>query len=123
MRPEAEFLLLESDSRKCEFLKHIVAALKLQNCKVMNVRLESLGASEISVAISRGFANISKSLLAVNKSFRSGGRFYHMKGSNWSTEVGEIPTQIVALWAPELVGEYNFPDTQVRRAVVCTTKS
>jgi 16S rRNA (guanine527-N7)-methyltransferase len=89
----------------------------------MNVRLETLKASEMSLAVSRGFANISKSLLAVNKCFTKGGRFYHMKGSNWSTEIAEIPTQIISLWSPELVGEYTLPDTQARRGVVCTTKN
>jgi len=123
MRPNSQFILVESDSRKCEFLKHMVAVLKISNCQIMNVRLETLKASEMSLAVSRGFANVSKSLLAVNKCFTKGGRFYHLKGSNWSTEIAEIPSQLISLWSPQLLGEYNLPDTQARRAVVCTTKS
>ncbi len=123
MRPKSEFRLVESDSRKCEFLKHMIMVLKISNCAVMNVRLETLMKSDMEIAVSRGFANISKSLLAVNKGCTKGGRVYHMKGSNWSTEIGEIPTQIISLWSPELVGEYTLPDTQARRGVVCTTKN
>ena len=122
MRRDAQFILVESDSRKCEFLKHMVSILQMPNCQIMNVRLETLKASEMSIAVSRGFANISKSLLAVNKCFSKGGKFYHMKGSNWGTEIAEIPTQIISLWKPELIAEYNLPDTQARRAIVCTEK-
>ncbi len=122
MRPDSQFLLVESDSRKCEFLKHMIAVLNIRNCRVLNVRLETLKSSEMSLAMSRGFANISKTLLAVNKCFTKGGRFYHLKGSNWGTEIAAIPTQIISLWSPELVSEYSLPDTQARRSVVCTTK-
>jgi 16S rRNA (guanine527-N7)-methyltransferase len=123
MRPEASFLLVESDSRKCEFLKHVIAVLKIRNCEVLNVRLETLKGTQMSLAVSRGFANISKSLLAVNKLFVKGGQFYHLKGSNWGREIAEIPTQIISLWSPELVEEYSLPDTQARRSVVCTTRN
>ena len=122
MRSEAEFILVESDSRKAEFLKHAIHLLQVKNCTVMNVRLETLKASEMEIAISRGFANISKSLLAVNKCFSVGGQFYHMKGSTWGSEIAEIPTQIISLWSPELVGEYTLPDTQARRGLVSTKK-
>lgn len=123
IHPKSEFRLVESDSRKAEFLKHMIAALKLTNCQVLNVRVETLLTSKMEIAVSRGFASISKALLAVNKGFTKGGRVYHMKGSAWSTEIAEIPTQLISLWSPELVGEYNLPDTQARRVVVCTTKN
>lgn len=121
--PDRQIFLVESDSRKCEFIKHIIHVLKLQNVTVMNVRLETLKAEEIKVGISRGFASISKTVLLLNKSFTKGGKFFHLKGSNWSTEIAEIPSQLISVWAPELIGEYSMPVTQARRAVVCTTKT
>ncbi len=121
--PNVEFRMVESDSRKCEFLKHMVAALELKNAQVLNVRVETLLSSEMEIAVSRGFASISKALLATNKGFQKGGRLYHLKGSNWSSEIAEIPTQLISLWSPELIGEYTLPDTQARRVVVCTTKN
>lgn len=123
MRPQTQFFLLDSDSRKCEFLKHMIQVLKLSNCQVMNMRVESLGVGEVQFAVSRGFASISKSLLAVNRIFPRGSKFFHLKGNSWSTEIVEIPTQVISLWAPELVGEYSLPDSQARRAVVRTTKT
>jgi 16S rRNA (guanine527-N7)-methyltransferase len=121
--PDREFFLVESDSRKCEFVKHMIHVLKLQNVTVMNMRLESLKAEEIKNGISRGFASISKTLLLLNRSFPKGGKFFHLKGANWSSEIAEIPSQLISVWSPELVDEYSLPATQARRAVVCTTKS
>jgi hypothetical protein len=45
-----------------------------------------------------------------------------MKTTTWSTEIAEIPSQLCAMWAPELVGEYSLPHAQARRAVVATKK-
>lgn len=120
--PSRQFFLVESDSRKCEFIKHMIHVLKLQNVTVMNVRLETLKAEEIKVGVSRGFASISKTVLLLNKSFPVGGKFYHLKGTNWSTEIAEIPSQLMSVWSPELTGEYSLPVTQARRAIVSTTK-
>lgn len=121
-RPDVKFLLVESDARKSEFLKHMTFVLGLSNTEVLNVRLETLQAAQIETAISRGFAALSKSLLVVNRTFRKGGKFFHLKGNNWSREVADIPSQLMAVWVPELVGEYSLPVSQVRRAVICTKK-
>ncbi len=122
-RSDIEFFLVDSDARKCEFLKHAIHVLELKNCQVMNVRLESLKAGSMRTAVSRGFATISKAVLAANRLFSKGGKFYHLKGNNWSREIADIPSQLIAVWSPELVGEYSLPVSQVRRAVVCTTKT
>lgn len=122
MDPARSYVTLESDMRKCEFIKHVAAVLDLKNVSIMNLRLENLKQGEIQTAISRGFASLSKTALVCNRIFESGSRFFHMKGSTWSTEVAEIPSQLIAQWKPELIGEYSLPNTQARRAVVCTTK-
>lgn len=122
LNPTLEVFLVESDSRKCEFLKHAVHHLKLANVKVMNVRLESLKNTDLGVGVSRGFATIAKTILACNKIFSKGGKFYHLKGPSWSREIADIPSQLISVWTPELVGEYSLPVSQSRRAVVCTSK-
>lgn len=123
LKPDLEVVLVEADTRKCEFLKHIVHVLQLPNCKIMNVRLETLKEVAMSSAISRGFASISNAALAVNRTFAKGGKFYHLKGNNWSTEIAALPSQLISLWTPELIGEYSLPDSQARRAVICTTRT
>ena len=122
LHSDCEVVLIESDGRKCEFLKHIAHVLALKNCSVMNVRLESLRNEQLETVLSRGFATISKSLLATNRFFAKGGRFYHMKGNHWSKEIAELPSQLISYWTPELVGEYSLPVSQARRSVILTHK-
>lgn len=120
--PSRQYNLVESDTRKAEFLKHVAATLKLSNVNVVVARFESLRPMGINCAVSRGFASISKTVLACNKIFEAGGRFYHMKGSGWSSEIADLPSQLISVWAPELVSEYALPVSQARRAVVSTQK-
>jgi 16S rRNA (guanine527-N7)-methyltransferase len=122
MDPTRTVKLVEKDARKSEFLKQIIFRLKLPNAQVMNVRLEDIPPGSIDAAVSRGFASISKALLIGNKAFHKESQYYHMKTTTWSTEIAEIPSQLCAIWAPELVGEYSLPHTQARRAVVATKK-
>jgi len=120
--PTREYVLVESDTRKCEFMKHMVHMLGLKNVSVMSVRFETLIGQGVTCAVSRGFASISKTVLACNKIFEKGGRFFHLKGNNWSSEIAELPSQLISLWAPQLIGEYTLPVSQARRAIVITQK-
>lgn len=122
LAPEAEFVLVESDVRKCEFLKHVAHVLGLTNVRVLCDRIEALGVDSVEVAISRGLASITKTCFLGNRLLKRGGRLYHLKGSAWSTEISEMPTQLISNWSPELSGEYVLAVSQAKRAVVCTTK-
>lgn len=122
LEPDRVFELVESDSRKAEFIKHVCHKLGIGNVKVSCVRFESLKGSEIEAGVCRGFASISKTLLLCNRTFKVGGVFYHFKGSNWHLEVGEIPPQLISLWDPKLLSEYRLPGSKVSRAVVATQK-
>lgn len=114
--------LIEKDARKSEFLKQIIFRLKVSNVEVLNTRLEEVAQGSIDSAVSRGFASISKALLLGNKAFHKDSEYFHLKTTTWSTEIAEIPSQLCAIWTPELVGEYSLPRTQARRAVVRTKK-
>jgi len=122
MDPARKLKLVEKDARKSEFLKQIIFRLKLSNAEVLNVRLEEIAQGTIDAAVSRGFATISKALLIGNKAFHKDSMYYHFKTTTWSTEIAEIPSQLCAIWSPELVGEYSLPHAQARRAVVVTKK-
>lgn len=120
--PTREMNLVESDVRKCEFLKHIVHTLKLPRVNILNVRLETLVGSKIEMAINRGFASISGTSLACNRILEKGAVVYHLKGNSWAKEIGEMPVQLISFWEPRLVGEYSLPVSQVRHAIVSTHK-
>ena len=123
LHPGRAIQLVESDVRKCEFLKHMVHLLALKGVQIANVRVETLlPLAAGTVGVSRGFASISKTCIMANKLFPVGGKFYHLKGNSWSSEIAEIPSQLISIWTPELVGEYTLPVSQVRRGLVCTTK-
>lgn len=121
MTPQLKVILVDSDERKGEFLKHIVHNLKLKNAEVFVGRVEDLK-GPLEAAVNRGFASISKVCLLCKDTFAPGSTIFHMKGSNWVREVGEMPSQLMAFWAPQLTGEYTLPVSQAKRAVVASKK-
>lgn len=120
--PSIKVMLVDSDQRKTEFLKHVAASCQLQNVTVLNQQIEKLPLNSIKFVMSRGFASISKSILIARKIVSVGGVFYHLKGETWPAEVGEIPTQLCSAWTPALVNEYKLPIGTMKFAVVKTTR-
>jgi len=123
LNPEIEVVLIESDLRKVEFLKHVATTLSITNVKVQHATIESLPVDSVKFAIVRGFGNISKTILLARKIMPKGGVLYHMKGEQWGLEITEIPTQLCSIFYPALVREYVLPSTQIRFGVVKTTKN
>lgn len=120
--PEVKVNLVESDLRKSEFLKNLVITLGLKNVHVLNQNVETLKDRSVSVAISRGFAPLSKAILVTRKIFIKGGVYFHLKGEEWASEIASIPSQLCSFWLPGLVGEYRLPVGEVKFAVVKTDK-
>jgi 16S rRNA (guanine527-N7)-methyltransferase len=123
LHPEIEFVLLDSDSRKIEFLKNVVESLKLKNVSVQNATIESLKEGSVEFCIARGLAPIPKAILQARKAVAKGGTYYMMKGDEWGKELSDIPTQLCSYWAPQLAGEYKLPIGEVKFAVVSLTRS
>lgn len=119
--PDLKIKLVDSDERKGEFLKQMVFLLKLPQSEAIVSRVEELG-RKMPAALTRGYASVSKVALVCKDVVETGGVIFHLKGSNWVREVGEMPSQLCAYWAPQLVGEYTLPLSQARRAVVSTKK-
>lgn len=120
--PKTKVYLVEVDGRKSEFLKHVIATLKLTNCQVKIQTVESLPEKSVQLALSRGFAPIAKAVLIARRVFKKGGVYYHLKSEEWASEVGAIPTQLCSFWTPGLVCEYKLPIGEVKFAVVKTDK-
>lgn len=120
--PEVTVTLVESDTRKCEFLKAAVATLGQKNILVVNQAVEALPEGSIETALSRGYAQLSKALISTRKSFAKKASYFHMKGDEWSMEVSQIPTQLCSQWDVALLGEYKLPSTDFKVAVVKTTR-
>ncbi len=120
--PDQKLALVDSDERKCEFLKHVVKSIGATNVDVQNKKIESFGDDSISQAVSRGFAPLPRTLLAFRKIMKSGGQFFHMKGEEWGMEVSQIPIQLCSVWQPVLEGEYKLPAGDAKLFVIRTEK-
>lgn len=122
LNPSMKLVLVDSDQRKCEFIKHTASLMALPNVQVLNSTIEALPPASVKYGICRGFANISKTILLTRKLVPAGGAVFHMKGENWPTEVREIPTQLCSVWTPALVADYKLPIGSVKFALVRTDK-
>jgi 16S rRNA (guanine527-N7)-methyltransferase len=120
--PDQKVILIDTDERKCEFLKHIADSLGLINVIVQNKKIDILPAGTIEQAICRGFAPLPKALLTLRKVVKKGGVVFHMKSEEWALEVSQIPSQLCSLWQPSLEAEYKLPIGEIKMFVVKTAK-
>jgi 16S rRNA (guanine527-N7)-methyltransferase len=120
--PDQKVILLDSDERKCEFLKHVIVSLDLPNAEVKVRKIFSLPEASIEQAICRGFAPLPRALLMLRKILSKGGVVYHLKSEEWAIEVSQIPTQLCSFWQPALEEEYVVPISDVKMYVVRTSK-
>lgn len=120
--PDQKVILIDSDERKCEFLKHIADSLGLVNIIVQNKSIDTLPLGSIEQAICRGFAPLPKALLTLRKVVKKGGVVFHMKSEEWALEVSQIPSQLCSLWQPALEAEYRLPIGEIKMFVVKTSK-
>lgn len=116
--PSIKVTVIERDTRKVEFLKHVAHQTKLTNFECQINAIDTIPASSIDLVVMRGFAAISKALLALRKQVKKGGSLYMFKSEEWPTEVANIPSQLCSHWTPSLVGEYRLPIGEVKFAVV-----
>ncbi len=121
--PQIRVILVESDRRKAEFLKHSAHLMGLTNVHVLVGRVEGIADGSVSAAICRGFANLSKTLLISRRAFAVGGGLYSLKGPEWSYEIASLPEQICSTWNTQLLGEYRLPDTDIDHSVVVAIKT
>lgn len=115
-------ILLDSDQRKCEFLKHMVEILGLANVVVQNKKIEHCPPESIEQAICRGYSPLPRALLALRKTIQGGGSVFHLKSSEWADEVSQIPIQLCSIWQPTLEAEYALPIGGITMYIVKTTK-
>lgn len=120
--PQTKVKLVDSDVRKCEFLKHTATSVGLTNVEVLIRQVEALPEKSIRFAVSRGLANIPKSLLMARKLVQIGGAYFHLKSEEWAKEIADIPTQLCSFWLPSALGEYKLPIGEIKFAVVKTEK-
>jgi 16S rRNA (guanine527-N7)-methyltransferase len=122
MSPGIELVLVDSDRRKCEFLKHTANAMNLDNVTVRTIRIESIAAESVETGVCRAFAHLPKTLLITRKIFVPGGNLFNFKGNEWSFEIAQLPEQLCSTWNTELIEEYRLPAGEAVHSIVRAQK-
>jgi 16S rRNA (guanine527-N7)-methyltransferase len=94
-RPDWQFTLLDSNSKKTSFVQQVAIELGLQNLKVINIRVEELKINEkFDGIISRAFAETGDFVQLTQHLLEDKGRWAAMKGAP-EQELQRLPGDIV----------------------------
>jgi 16S rRNA (guanine527-N7)-methyltransferase len=99
--PKAKFTLIESDARKCVFLRTAIRELSL-NAYVQTQRIEKAGPESADVVSARALGSLSDLLPLVQRHLNATGTALLMKGRRYDDELRAVSDD----WTFELA-EYN----------------
>lgn len=85
-QPELQFSFVESDQRKCAFLKTVIRNLNLP-ARVLSSRIEAIAPLEADVLSARALGHLEHLLGYADRHLASGGTALFMKGETWEKEV------------------------------------
>lgn len=122
LNPDTQFIMIDSDLKKTEFLKYIIAQLKLTNATAEWKRIEDLKEPVIECAVSRAFAPLPRALNLTRKVFKKGGVYFHMKSTEWPIEVASLPPQLCSLWEVQFFKDYSLPIGDIKLSILKSTK-
>ncbi len=92
IRPESQFVLVESKNKKANFLKTTIQALKIKNIKVLCQRAENVNLTKKADAIvSRALGSLPYFISVAGHMLKKQGRLLAMKGKIPHSELKEIP--------------------------------
>ena len=92
IRPESQFILVESKNKKANFLKTTIQALKIKNIKVLCQRAENVNLTKKADAIvSRALGSLPYFISVAGHMLKKQGRLLAMKGKIPHSELKEIP--------------------------------
>jgi len=102
VRPDVRVTLLEATRRKCDFLRHIVAALELNHVAIVQARAEDAGRDpahreRYDLALARAVAEMSTLAEYTLPFVRVGGRAVAQKSGDVNAEVDRAQAAIAAL--------------------------
>lgn len=119
---EQKVILLDSDQRKCEFLKHVVSILDLTNVDVINKDFNFFHKNnpELTNYMCRGFAPLNKA----EKIFTDlllGSKVYYLKSDDWKNEIHDISSSS-RIWNYLELEKYTIPYIDRSMCVVVAEK-
>lgn len=104
--PDREFHLLDSNGKKTRFLFQVKTALRLDNMRVHQARVESFDEGPFDVVLSRAFASLEDMVNGCQHLLTPGGHFLAMKGAYPETELSALEDrcQLRAVYPLEVPG-------------------
>ncbi|MDO4271032.1 MAG: 16S rRNA (guanine(527)-N(7))-methyltransferase RsmG [Eubacteriales bacterium] len=125
--PQCEFVLLDAQRKRVDFLKKVIAALGLTNCTAVHARAEDFAGehrASFDAAVSRAVAELRVLCELALPMVKTGGAFFAMKAADCQDEVDAAANARAVLGAPRAeVFRYAVPVDGVARAVVRLEKT
>lgn len=90
--PTKQVTLVESDGRKCSFLRTSVRELGLDNVRICNSRIEAADRLNVASVSARALAPLPLLLSYASRHLAPAGTAWLMKGRNWRSEIDEAAT-------------------------------
>ena len=81
--------LIDSDSRKCAFLRHISGLLQIK-ATILNSRIDKIPSQKVDIITARGCAPLQQLLLFADKFMKKNSKCLFLKGKNWQNEIKVI---------------------------------
>lgn len=122
LAPDRTIKLIDTDTRKMEFLRHSASRIKLSNVSFIQARVEEVPESSISCMVTRGLASLSKCLLMFRRASKTGCTVYHFKGPAWSSEIAEVPPQVLSAWEISHFKDYLLPESATELSLLKTIR-
>ena len=120
IRPENQFILVESKNKKADFLNTTIQALKLKNTKVICQRAENIELTKKADAIvCRALGSIPYFISVAGHMLKKQGRLLAMKGKIPHSEISKIPLGWEALETKKI----HVPHLQAERHLITARKS
>lgn len=89
LRQDLTVRFVESDKRKCSFLRTVIRELRLENVTVINERIEAAAPLKAHNISARALARLPLLMSYVERHLHPAGTAWLMKGRNWQSEVEE----------------------------------
>ena len=120
IRPENQFILVESKNKKANFLNTTIQTLKLKNTKVICQRAENIELTKKADAIvCRALGSIPYFISVAGHMLKKQGRLLAMKGKIPHSELSKIPLGWEALETKKI----HVPHLQAERHLITARKS
>jgi 16S rRNA (guanine527-N7)-methyltransferase len=106
--PQRQVTLIDSNAKRCRFLRQVKAQLKLQNVSIVQQRAESYRSDEkFDSLVSRAFSSLMSFIASSQHLLADGGQFIAMKGQWPEDDSTELPdgfmiTDVIKLKVPGL---------------------